>query len=49
MGEVEEYAEGNHPVKFKECPVGPETLYIWDFGVSKGLIRYMFKEIKCHI
>ena len=28
MGEVEEYAEGNHPVKAKECPVGPETLYI---------------------
>ena len=28
VGEVEEYAEGNHPVKVKECPVGPETLYI---------------------
>ena len=28
MGEVGEYAEGNRPVKVKECPVGPETLYI---------------------
>ena len=27
MGEVEKYAEGNHPVKVKECPVGSETLY----------------------
>ena len=27
-GEVEGYAEGNCPVKVKECPVGPETLYI---------------------
>ena len=28
MGEVEEHAEGNGPVKVKECPVGPEALYI---------------------
>ena len=27
MGEVEEYAEGNRPVKVEECPVGPEILY----------------------
>ena len=49
MGEVEKYPEGNHPVKVKECPVGPETLCIWGFGVCKGWISYMFKGIKCHI
>ena len=27
MGEVEKDAEGNHPVKVKECPVGSETSY----------------------
>ena len=35
MGEVEGYAEGNHPEKVKECPVGPETLYI-AFPVAKS-------------
>ena len=34
MGEVEEYAERNRPVKVKECPVGPEILYI-AFPVAK--------------
>ena len=38
MGEVEEYAEGNHPVKVKECPVGPETLYIV-FPVAKSKVE----------
>ena len=28
MREVEDYAEGDHPIKVKECPVGPEILYI---------------------
>ena len=28
IGKVEQYVEGNRPVKVKECPVGPETLYI---------------------
>ena len=32
MGEVEEYAEGNHPVKVKECPGGPEMLYSLSTG-----------------
>ena len=41
MGEVEEYVEGNHPEKVKECPVGPETLNIafpvakrWSYGCT---------------
>ena len=38
IGEVEEYAEGNHPVKAKECPVGPETLYI-AFPVAKSKVE----------
>ena len=38
MGEVEEYAEGNHPVKVKECPVGPEALYIV-FPVAKSKVE----------
>ena len=38
MGEVEEYAEGNCPVKVKECPVGPETLYI-AFPVAKSKVE----------
>ena len=38
IGEVEEYAEGNHPVKVKECPVGPETLYI-AFPVAKSKVE----------
>ena len=38
MGEVEEYAEGNRPVKVKECPVGPETLYI-AFPVAKSKVE----------
>ena len=38
MGEVEEYAEGNHPVKVKVCPVGPETLYI-AFPVAKSKVE----------
>ena len=38
MGEVEEYAEGNCPVKVKECPVGPETLYI-PFLVAKSKVE----------
>ena len=38
MGEVEEYAEGNCPVKVKECPVGPETLYI-PFPVAKSKVE----------
>ena len=37
VGEVEEYAEGNHPVKVKECPVGPEILYI-AFTVAKSKV-----------
>ena len=38
IGEVEEYAEGNHLVKVKECPVGPETLYI-AFPVAKSKVE----------
>ena len=38
MGEVEEYAEGNCPVKVKECPAGPETLYI-AFPVAKSKVE----------
>ena len=38
MGEVEEYAEGNHPVKVKDCPVGPETLYT-AFPVAKSKVE----------
>ena len=38
MGEVEEYAKGNHPVKVKECSVGPETLYI-AFPVAKSKVE----------
>ena len=38
MGEVEEYAEGNHPVKVKACPVGPETLYT-AFPVAKSKVE----------
>ena len=37
-GEVEGYAEGNCPVKVKECPVGPETLYI-AFPVAKSKVE----------
>ena len=37
MGEVGEYAEGNRPVKVKECPVGPEILYI-AFTVAKSKV-----------
>ena len=36
-GEVEGYAEGNCPVKVKECPVGPEILYI-AFTVAKSKV-----------
>ena len=38
MGEMEEYAEGNCPVNVKECPVGPETLYI-AFLVAKSKVE----------
>ena len=38
MGEVEEYAEGNSPVKVKESPVGPETLYT-AFPVAKSKVE----------
>lgn len=38
VGEVEEYAEGNHPVKVKECPVGPEILNI-AFPVAKSKVE----------
>ena len=38
MGEVEEYAERNRPVKVKECPVGPEILYI-AFPVAKSKVK----------
>ena len=38
MGKVEEYVEGNRPVKVKECPVGPETLYI-AFPVAKSKVE----------
>ena len=38
MGEMEEYAEGNHPVNVKECPVGQETLYI-AFLVAKSKVE----------
>ena len=38
MGEVEKYPEGNHPVKVKECPVGPEALYIV-FPVAKSKVE----------
>ena len=37
MGEVEEYAERNRPVKVKECPVGPE-IYI-AFPVAKSKVE----------
>ena len=37
-GEVEEYVEGNPPVKVKECPAGPETLYI-AFPVAKSKVE----------
>ena len=37
MGKVEEYVEGNRPVKVKECPVGPETLHI-AFPVAKSKV-----------
>ena len=37
-GEVEEYVEGNPPVKVKEGPVGPETLYI-AFPVAKSKVE----------
>ena len=40
-GEVEGYAEGNCPVKVKECPVGPETLYI-AFLVAKNKVEVRF-------
>ena len=32
MGEVEDYAEGNHPIKVKECHGGPEMLYSLSSG-----------------
>ena len=38
MGEVEEYAEGNSPVKVKESPVGPEILYK-AFPVAKSKVE----------
>ena len=38
MGEVEDYAEGNHPIKVKDCPVGPEILYI-AFPVAKSKVK----------
>ena len=38
MGEVEDYAEGNHPIKVKDCPVGPEILYI-AFPVAKSKVE----------
>ena len=38
MGEVEEYAERNHPIKVKERPVGPEILYI-AFPVAKSKVE----------
>ena len=41
IGEVEEYAEGNHLVKVKECSVGPETLYI-AFLVAKNKVEVRF-------
>ena len=45
MGEVEEYAEGNLPVKVKECPVGPETLYI-AFPVAKSKVEvWLHREL----
>ena len=49
-GEVEEYAEGNHPIKVKECPVGPETLYI-AFPVANSKVEvwlHMELEICAH-
>ena len=43
--EVEEYAEGNHLVKVKECPVGPETLYI-AFLVAKSQVEvWLHREL----
>ena len=45
MGEVGEYAEGNRPVKVKECPVGPEILYI-AFTVAKSKVAvYLHMEL----
>ena len=38
MAEVEEYAEGNRPVKVKECPLGQEILYI-AFPVAKSKVE----------
>ena len=37
MGEVEDYAEGNRPIKLKDCPVGPE-IYI-AFPVAKSKVK----------
>ena len=37
MGEVEDYAEGNSPIKLKDCPVGPE-IYI-AFSVAKSKVK----------
>ena len=38
MGEVEDYAEGNRPITHKDCPVGPEILYI-AFPVAKSKVK----------
>ena len=46
----EEYAERNRPVKVKECPVGPETLYI-AFPVANSKVEvwlHMELEICAH-
>ena len=37
MGEVEDYAKGNRPIKLKDCPVGPE-IYI-AFPVAKSKVK----------
>ena len=38
MEKVEDYAEGNRPIKVKDCPVGPEILYI-AFPVAKSKVK----------
>ena len=38
MGEVEDYAEGNHPIKLKDCPVGPEIYIAFPVAKSKAKV-----------
>ena len=38
MGEVEDYAEGNHPIKLKDCPIGPEIYIAFPVAKSKAKV-----------